>query len=85
VVICNHGSAGVRLTGWRLTDDGARHSYTFPTFKLAAGGTVTIYSGAGTNSSSRLYWGSDGAIWNNDGDCAHLYSPSGGTVSSRCL
>lgn len=24
-------------------------------------------------------------IWNNDGDCAHLYSPSGATVSSRCL
>ena len=85
VTICNGGGAAVALTGWRLTDDGARHTYTFPTFSLSAGASVSVHSGAGTNTATALYWHSNGAIWNNDGDCAHLYAPNGALVSSRCL
>jgi micrococcal nuclease len=85
VVVCNRGSASVSLSGWTLTDDGPNHTFRFPTFTLGAGATVTIYSGAGTNSSTALYWHSDGGVWNNDGDCAHLITPSGAVASSRCM
>jgi micrococcal nuclease len=85
VVLCNHSSGAVAMAGWSLTDDGARHTYHFGTFTLRGGGSVTLHSGAGTNSATALYWNNDGAIWNNDGDCAHLYSPQGVLVSSRCL
>jgi micrococcal nuclease len=84
-VVCNTGTAAADLTGWRLTDDGARHTYTFPRFTLAAGARVTLFSGSGNDSASALYWRSDGAIWNNDGDCAHLLTPAGAEVSARCL
>jgi micrococcal nuclease len=85
VVICNRGSGAVSLEGWMLTDDESRHTYRFGSFTLRAGASVTLFSGAGTNTASALYWNSNGAIWNNDGDCAHLYSPQGAVVSSRCL
>ena len=85
VVICNRGNAAAALGGWSLTDDGARHTYHFGAFTLRAAGSVTLYSGAGKNSATALYWNNDGAIWNNDGDCAHLYSAQGALVSSRCL
>jgi hypothetical protein len=48
-----------------------------------AGATVTVYSGRGTTSATRRYWGrSYGAIWNNDGDTAYLRNASG-TLPSR--
>jgi micrococcal nuclease len=85
VVICNRGAAAVALSGWTLTDDGAHHTYHFGPFTLSAGASVTLYSGSGTNSATALYWNSNGAIWNNGGDCAHLYSATGAAVTSRCL
>jgi micrococcal nuclease len=85
VVICNRGTSAVSLAGWRLTDDGDNHTFTFPAFALSAAAKVTIYSGSGRDTSTALFWRSDGAIWNNDGDCAHLFTVSGAAVSSRCL
>ena len=85
VVLCNRSGSPMQLGGWRLTDEGANHSYRFPSFAIAAGARVTLYSGAGTNSAAALYWTADGAVWNNGGDCAYLYDPAGTLVSSGCL
>jgi micrococcal nuclease len=85
VIVCNRGGSAASLDGWTLTDDGARHTYRFGAFNLAAGASVTLFSGAGVNSATALYWNSNGAVWNNDGDCAHLYAAGGAAVSSRCL
>jgi micrococcal nuclease len=85
VVICNPTSADVSLTGWRLQDEGPHHSYAFPTFTLRAGARVTVHSGAGRNTASDLYWNSDGAVWNNDGDCASLVNPAGTLIDRRCF
>lgn len=36
------------MTGWRITDEGEGHSYTFPNgYTLAAGAPVAIRSGPG--------------------------------------
>ena len=72
VVIWNKGTTDVSLTSWRLRDK-AYHQYTFPSFTLRAGQKVTVHTGSGTNTGSKLYWGSSSPISNNDGDTAYLY------------
>ena len=81
VKITNKGSSPVSLTGWKIEDDGSKHTYTFPSYTLDSG-TVTVYTGKGTSAASELYWGSGSPIWNNDGDVAYLYDDSGKLVST---
>lgn len=63
------------LTGWTISDD-KDHTYVFPSFTINPQAEFTLYSGAGTNSESQLYWNSPfypcKAIWNNDGDILTL-------------
>ena len=44
VTITNTGSASVSLAGWKLTDEGAKHSYTFSGTTVPTTGSVTITS-----------------------------------------
>jgi hypothetical protein len=81
VLIVNNAHQAVALTGWVLTDGDARHTFTFPAFTLAAGGTVKVWTKRGQASASDLYWGSRTAIWNNDGDTGTLKTDDGVTVS----
>jgi competence protein ComEC len=57
------------------------HTYTFPSFSLDSGATVTVYTEKGTDSATDLYWKLDDPIWNNDGDTAYLYDSNGELVS----
>ncbi|HDN17806.1 MAG TPA: DUF1669 domain-containing protein [Candidatus Bathyarchaeota archaeon] len=72
VVIWNRGTSPVDMTGWRLKDR-AGHTFTFPSFVLGPNKKVAIYTGSGTNTSTKLYWGRNRAVWNNNGDTAYLY------------
>lgn len=82
VKIKNSGSSAVDLKGWEIKDEDNKHTYTFPSFQLEAGATVTLHTEDGTNTGTELYWGSGNPIWNNDGDTASLYDSSGNLVSS---
>jgi len=75
----NTGDAARALTGWRVRD-AAGHLYVFGTYTLAAGKTVTIHTGSGSNTARHRYWGSGSYIWNNDGDTARLRRPNGTLV-----
>lgn len=79
VTITNSGSSTANLAGWRLTDEGAKHSYTFSGTSLPSGGSITIASGTG---SGEIKW-TGANVWNNDGDTAYLYDGSGNLVSQR--
>ncbi|RXA20579.1 MBL fold metallo-hydrolase [Methanosarcina sp. MSH10X1] len=81
VRISNTGSSPVSLKGWKIEDEGSKHTYTFQPYTLNSGTTVTVYTGKGTNSASELYWQSDNPVWNNDGDTAYLYDNSGKLIS----
>lgn len=81
VVIKNFGSKSVSLKGWKVKDKQS-HTYTFGTFTLAAGSSVKLYTGKGTNSSTRRYWGQTAYIWNNTGDTAYLKTASGTTADT---
>lgn len=69
------------LTGMTVRD-ASSHVYTFGTFKLAAGASVKLHTGKGTNTASNRYWGSGNYIWNNTGDTATLKSSTGTTLDT---
>lgn len=82
VTISNAEPAAVNLTGWTVTDEGSRNTYTFPVFILAPGADVTIHTGPGNDTATDLYWGRETPVWNNDGDLATLADPSGRVAST---
>ncbi|WP_203971920.1 lamin tail domain-containing protein [Planotetraspora silvatica] len=75
VQIKNVATSAKSLTGWTLHDK-AISTYTFGTFTLGAGKTVTVRTGKGTNTSTTRYWGRTSAVWNNDTDAAYLRNPA---------
>jgi lamin tail-like protein len=83
VQVKNTTSKSVSLKGWTLTD-AAKHKYTFGTFTLAKGKTVTIRTGKGKNSSTTRYQGSGNYIWNNDKDTATLRKPGTSKAIDTC-
>ncbi|WP_321112977.1 lamin tail domain-containing protein [Halorussus salinisoli] len=83
LVFKNTGESTLDLSDWRLSD-AADHTYRFPTgFELAPGETVTLYTGSGTNTDSELYWGSDAAIWDNNGDTILVRNGDGDIILKR--
>ncbi|WP_153392705.1 lamin tail domain-containing protein [Ornithinicoccus halotolerans] len=81
VVIANRSAYGRKLTGWTL-QDAAGHRFTFPTFTLKSGASVTVHSGKGSPTAGHLYAGW-GHIWNNTGDKAVLRNEAG-TLAHSC-
>lgn len=83
IVFKNTGDAELVLSGWTVEDE-VGHTYRFPSgFTLAPGATVTLYTGDGENTNSKLYWGSGRAIWNNDGDTIIVKDDDGEVIISR--
>lgn len=80
VLIRNSGAAVANLAGWTLTDGGGHHSYVFPPVAIAPGAELRLWTRAGADDAANLYWGSRGAIWNNDGDSATLRDAAGNLV-----
>jgi hypothetical protein len=81
VQIRNTTSKAVSLKGWTLVDV-ANHKYTFGTYTLGAGKTVTVRAG-NTNTSATRYQGRAAYVWNNDKDTARL-KRSTGTTADTC-
>lgn len=83
VRIKNTCSTTKSIGGWRISDYKAYHVYRFAsTVKIAAGATITLRSGKGTNTATTRYWQrSYGAVWNNTGtEKATLKNASGTAV-----
>lgn len=81
VLLRNRASVPLNLTGWTLSDGNGRHTFIFPTFTLAPGAEVKLWTRTGTNDASNLFWGSRRAIWNNNGDTATLKNAGGAIVA----
>lgn len=80
VVFENTGDTELDLSGLTVSDE-ADHTYTFPNgFSLSPGAQVTLYTGSGEDTQTELYWGSDAAIWNNDGDTMYVHTDDGKQV-----
>lgn len=69
--------------GWRLVD-AAGHTCRFPDgFELAPGEHVTVVTGAGDDTATRLYWDAGRSVWNNDGDTVTVLAANGTVVLER--
>jgi hypothetical protein len=82
IVFKNTTSAAVQLKGWEIISapSSDNQHYFFPRTKVPAGSSLTLYTGSGTNSAGRRYWGSTTPRWDNSGDKAILKDADGGTV-----
>lgn len=80
VTFRNNCDFPINMTGWTVKD-AATHIYYFQNFALNPQAYVTLYTGAGSDSSTRLYWGMrDQAVWNNPGDTLYLRDSEGKLV-----
>jgi hypothetical protein len=76
VTLKNLAATTRSLTGWTVRDT-ADHVYTFGTFALGAGKSVTLRTGKGTNTTSTRYWGLGNHVWNNTVGKAYLRDAAG--------
>jgi len=82
VIFKNTCSQEFNMANWTVKDE-ATHIFTFPSFYFVPQGTITLYSGSGTNTTDKLYWNRADeryAIWNNDGDTVYLRDAQGNLV-----
>jgi hypothetical protein len=93
VSIENNSGKTQDFTGWTLRDDGG-HIYKFKDgFKLSDDAKVKVWSKAGTNTSSSLYWNfvpvtdeeKKNGVWNDNGDCAYLRDEDNDKVYGKCF
>jgi hypothetical protein len=84
----NTTKKAVNLKGWTLRDKttAADHIYTFGTFTLGAGKTVTVRTGKGKDTATTRYWGRSGGtfayIWNQTADAGYVRNASGKLIDS---
>lgn len=83
VRVLNTSGTALSLKGWALRT-GGQDSYFFPsTAVVPAGGLTTLFVGTGTNTTTRLYWGSAKSKFSNTngttvpGSGVYLYDPQG--------
>jgi uncharacterized membrane protein len=83
VRITNTCSTSKALGAWRIHDHGVKHTYRFPSgVSIGPGASITLYTGAGTNTTTRRYWRFGSAVWNNTGtEYAYLRNASGALQS----
>jgi hypothetical protein len=79
----NTGDGPLDLSGWTVTDDSGT-TYRFPDgFMLEPGAQVTLYTGRGTDTDTKLYWGKANEVWNDGADTMTVENADGETVLER--
>ena len=82
VELHNPGGALVNLAGWSLTDDGNARKFVFPSVNLPAGGYLTVWCDALTNTSPGLH---TGFTLDASGKSVFLYDPATNRVDAISL
>ncbi len=77
IVAPSDDASPIPMGGWKIIGSNGRE-FTFPEYTLYASGKVKIYSGAGLNTATDLYWNQTSAIWSS-GDSLNLVDPDGNT------
>jgi hypothetical protein len=86
VRIKNYCTTTKSLSGWTIKDYGSKHTFRFPTgVSIRPGYSITLYSGTGTNTSTKRFWQRTyGAVWNNTPpEYAYLRNAAGTLMSKR--
>lgn len=79
VVVRNTGAATLDLSGWTISDAAPLrpHVFQFSQVQVPPRGEVRVWTRAGSNTASDLYWNLGSAVWNNPGDTAVLRDAQG--------
>ena len=85
IVLKNTTAKSIHLSGWKVISapSSDNQHYVFPATTLGAGKTITLYTGSGTDTAGKRYWGAPDPRWDNDGDKAILRNTSG-TLIDTC-
>lgn len=78
VMLRRLGEGNLRMTGWKLVGE-HNNVYVFPATPeliLYQGGAVEIYTRAGTDTATEIYWNRDRAAWRS-GETLRLLDPDG--------
>jgi LysM repeat protein len=76
IVLQSNINGELSLAGWKV-DDSAGNVYTFPQVAIfVKGGIINLFTKAGTDSVSDLYWGSSTPVWAS-GKTVILRDPQG--------
>jgi hypothetical protein len=79
ITIINGSSSPLTMTGWTLRDT-HNHVYTFGTFILPGDGRVTLFSGKGTDTADRRYWGQSSGVLDDAGPETILLRDASGAL-----
>ena len=80
IVIQNSKNEQIGISNWEISD-AAGYEYTVPTgVTIPAGGEITVYTGDGEDTNSKLYMGASRAVWNNNGDTIIIRNEAGEVV-----
>jgi hypothetical protein len=81
IEVANDSGRARSLAGWTLRD---RHgnTYTFSSTKIPADSEARVYSGKGSDTARKRYWGATSSVWSKSGDTATLRDASGNKVTS---
>ena len=78
VILKNNTDGTVNMTGWWIKGESESGRYNFPSgFKLSASQTVNVYSGVGTDSTTKLFIGLPYSLWTKSDNCAYLRDNNG--------
>jgi len=86
VTLKNMTGATIDMTGWWLKAENQSGRYNFPSgFKLGSGQSVNVYSGVGTNTTTKLYIGAPFSLWTVTNNCAYLRDDEGTLQDKQCI
>jgi hypothetical protein len=83
-VIANMGTAPLNIGGWLLNAGDNGQNFIFPSFTIAPGQSVRVYTDEIHAETGGFSFNIHRAIWNNKGDCGYLYDKSAVEVSRYC-
>jgi hypothetical protein len=81
ILLRNTTDAPQDLTAWMI-EDGDGHEFRFESFVLEQGASVKVWTGAGEDTGTDVYWGYGRGLWDNDGDTATLKDYRGQVVDT---
>jgi hypothetical protein len=76
----NDDTKVIQLAGWKLSDFGEIHVFTFPSFEIQPGQVCRVYTNESHPESCGFTFGNDAGIWNNTGDTATLRDANGNFI-----
>ena len=86
VILKNTTGGAIEMTDWWMKAENQSGRYNFPSgFELEAGQTVNVYSGVGTDSTTKLYIGLPFSLWTVSDNCAYLRDNNGNLEDKQCV